>query len=122
MAESGWLTRSLEQPYPYTLDYNGKISNTIVKNAFLNIIDFVQIHPDKAEIILKILLHQIKEKVEQNQVVITKLSNPEKLDIKTILNSLEEHFAFKYKTHGASKLPVLAFYIMSGRLPTIKAL
>jgi DNA (cytosine-5)-methyltransferase 1 len=23
MAESGWLTRSLEQPYPYTLDYNG---------------------------------------------------------------------------------------------------
>lgn len=110
MAESGWLTRSLEQPYPYTLDCNGKISNTIVKNAFLNIIDFVQSHPNKAEIILKILLHQIKEKVEQNQVVITKLSNPEKLDIKTILNSLEEHFAFKYKTHGASKLPVLAFY------------
>ncbi len=26
MAESGWLTRSLEQPYPYTFDYEGKIS------------------------------------------------------------------------------------------------
>ncbi len=26
MAESGWLTRSLEQPYPYTLDYKGKIN------------------------------------------------------------------------------------------------
>ena len=27
MAESGWLSRSLEQPYPYTLDYEGKIGN-----------------------------------------------------------------------------------------------
>ena len=25
MAESGWLTRSLEQPAPYTLDYGGKL-------------------------------------------------------------------------------------------------
>ena len=25
MAESGWLTRSLEQPYPYTLKYEGEI-------------------------------------------------------------------------------------------------
>lgn len=29
MAESGWLTRSLEQPYPYTLDYEGKISTVM---------------------------------------------------------------------------------------------
>jgi DNA (cytosine-5)-methyltransferase 1 len=41
MAESGWLTRSLEQPYPYNLDYNGKISNKVVKEAFLNVLDFV---------------------------------------------------------------------------------
>ncbi|MDQ7046844.1 MAG: DNA cytosine methyltransferase, partial [Sulfurovum sp.] len=34
MAESGWLTRSLEQPYPYNLDYEGKISNKAVKKAF----------------------------------------------------------------------------------------
>ena len=27
MAESGWLTRSLEQPYPYTLNYEGKIND-----------------------------------------------------------------------------------------------
>ena len=34
MAESGWLTRSLEQPYEYTLDYNGKIRNKKVKKGF----------------------------------------------------------------------------------------
>jgi len=42
MAESGWLTRSLEQPYPYNLDYNGKISDKVVKNAFLNVLDYVE--------------------------------------------------------------------------------
>ena len=35
MAESGWLTRSLEQAHPYTLDYPGKITPKIVKEAFL---------------------------------------------------------------------------------------
>lgn len=34
MAESGWLTRSLEQPYPYDLNYEGKISNKAVKKSF----------------------------------------------------------------------------------------
>lgn len=37
MAESGWLTRSLEQPYPYTLDYNGRISNKTVKKSIFRI-------------------------------------------------------------------------------------
>ena len=40
MAESGWLTRSLEQPYEYTLDYQGKISNKVVKKAFLETLDY----------------------------------------------------------------------------------
>jgi len=42
MAESGWLTRSLEQAHPYTLDYPGKISPKEAKEAFLTIIDEVQ--------------------------------------------------------------------------------
>ena len=42
MAESGWLTRSLEQPYPYTLDYEGKIRNRTVKNAFLQILNDIE--------------------------------------------------------------------------------
>ena len=33
MAESGWLTRSLEQPYPYDMNYNGAIG--VLKFPFL---------------------------------------------------------------------------------------
>ncbi|GAB4498966.1 MAG: hypothetical protein OHK0052_13160 [Anaerolineales bacterium] len=34
MAESAWLTRSLEQPHPYDLNYPGKIRNTNLKRVF----------------------------------------------------------------------------------------
>ncbi len=36
MAESGWLTRSLEQPYPYTMKYEGEISGKYEKVLFEN--------------------------------------------------------------------------------------
>jgi DNA (cytosine-5)-methyltransferase 1 len=110
MAESGWLTRSLEQPKPYTLDYPGKIGNKSVKEAFLNLIDWVQKNPDKAELVLRILLGQVIQNTNFTKIEITKIENNARLNIKLIVNSLEEHFNFNYKTHGASKLPVLAFY------------
>ncbi|WP_414544080.1 DNA cytosine methyltransferase [Nostoc sp. CCY0012] len=110
MAESGWLTRSLEQPYPYTLNYEGNISPKSLKLAFLNIIDFVQIHPYKAENVLKLLLKLVKSVKDNNLVEIIKLSNPEKLDLKSLVNALDEHFNYNYKTDGGSKLPVIAFY------------
>jgi len=110
MAESGWLTRSFEQHYPYTLEYEGKITPKSLKTAFLNIIDFVQIHPEKSEDVLKLLLKLIKSAKDNNIVEIIKLTNPEKIDIKSILHALEEHFNYDYKTSGGSKLPVIAFY------------
>ncbi len=110
MAESGWLTPSLEQPYPYTLDYNGNISNKKVKEAFLNLIDFVETYPNNTEIILRLLLSEVRKITEANKIKIIKLNNTEKFDIITIINCLDYHFNFNYKTHGASKLPVLAFY------------
>ena len=42
MEESGWLTRSLEQKYPYTLDYQGAIRNVKVKEAFLRILHSIE--------------------------------------------------------------------------------
>ena len=39
MAESGWMTHSLAEPYPYDLNYQGKIRPKEQRNAFLNIID-----------------------------------------------------------------------------------
>ncbi|WP_414527249.1 DNA cytosine methyltransferase [Nodularia chucula] len=74
MAESGWLTRSLEQPYPYTLNYEGNISPKSLKLAFLNIIDFVEGHPDQAEDVLKLLLKLVKSAKDTNLVEIIKLT------------------------------------------------
>ncbi len=110
MAESGWLTRSLEQPYPYNLDYNGKISNRIVKEAFLNLLDFVEKNPSCAKNVLRLLLAEAIVSKNEAIVEIQPLENPEKLTIEKIITALDEHFRSKYDTHGGSKLPVLAFF------------
>lgn len=110
MAESGWLTRSLEQPYPYNLDYNGKISDKTVKKAFLNVLDFVEHNPQLAKNVLRLLLFEAIQSKNNSVVTITPLKNPEKLTIENIIKVLDEHFKTTYDTHGGSKLPVLAFF------------
>lgn len=110
MAESGWLTRSLEQPYPYNLDYNGKISNKIVKEAFLNVLDFVERNPKSATNVLRLLLNEAINSKNDALVAIVPLENPETLTIEKIISALDEHFRTKYATSGGSKLPVLAFF------------
>jgi DNA (cytosine-5)-methyltransferase 1 len=110
MSESGWLTRSLEQPFPYTLDYGGKISNKLVKEAFLNLIDFVETDPNRATNVLRIILNFAIQAREKSNIPIIPLLNPENLTISKIVTALESHFSFNYKTHGGSKLPVIAFY------------
>lgn len=116
MSESGWLTRSLEQPYPYTLDYNGKINNKAVKEAFLKIIDFVEKNQQKTTLIAELLIYKIKEVTKTNVITINKLNNQEKLNIITVISCLETHFTYNYLTFGASKLPVIAFYVVYQKL------
>ncbi|WP_298423219.1 restriction endonuclease, SacI family [uncultured Kordia sp.] len=110
MAESGWLTRSLEQPYEYTLDYNGKISNKSVKKAFLQILDYLEKNADKATNILRLIIFQAIEARKRLTVEIRPLENPEELTIEKIIYVLNLQFGFNYRTHGGSKLPVIAFY------------
>lgn len=55
------------------------------------------------------LLKIVQKETIKNQIKIEPLSEKE-LSIKEIVNVLEEHFLFHYSTHGAAKLPVLAFY------------
>lgn len=112
MAESGWLTRSLEQPYPYTLNYNGRISNTKVKRAFLEILDYVQKNPCKATNLLRLVLFQAIEAKKRLIVEIHPIENPELLTIEKITSALNEQFSYNYGTHGGSKLPVIAFYTL----------
>ena len=110
MAESGWLTRSLEQPYPYTLDYKGEISGKGMKKAFLMIVDACQRNKSITENLLRIILNRAILFRKNNQIKIKKISNHDEISISTIIDILEDHFTEKYSTPGGSKLPVLAFY------------
>jgi DNA (cytosine-5)-methyltransferase 1 len=110
MAESGWLTRSLEQPYPYTLNYEGKISNKSVKKAFLELVDDIQTKNINPKYILVELLKIVIELQKKSKIVINPLKNPEKLTILKLMNILDKQFSFKYSSFGGSKLPVLAFF------------
>lgn len=109
MAESGWLTRSLEQPYPYDMNYNGKIPPAL-KGPFLNALDYVEKNPTSALNMLRILLSVVIKESQKNKIEITPLNNPDCVAIADVMSALEEHFLTKYGTHGGAKLPVLAFY------------
>ncbi len=110
MAESGWLTRSLEQPFPYTLNYDGKISDKKVKKAFLELVNEIQVNSVNPKFILVELFKQVIKIQEENKIEIQPLANPDKLTISKIINLLDKQFMFNYKTFAGSKLPVLAFY------------
>jgi len=112
MAESGWLTRSLEQPYPYNLDYEGKISNKAVKKSFLELLNDIEVNKINPKYILVELFKLIIEIQEANKIEITPLTNPENLMINRTIELLAKQFTFDYKTSYGSKLPVLAFYAM----------
>lgn len=107
MAESGWLTRSLEQAHPYTLDYPGKIKPEQVKMSFLLVIDAVQVRGvSPRDVLLYFFELLIKQRDEMN----IELAKPHSLAISNIINYLEKHFTYNYGCAGASRLPTLAIY------------
>ncbi|MEG2869541.1 MAG: DNA cytosine methyltransferase [Terrisporobacter sp.] len=112
MNESGWLTRSLEQPYPYTLDYQGRIGNAKVKDAFLKSIDYIQNNYKNVEDGLRVVFYYAIKKQDENKVDIVPLDNPEKITISNIIDILTEHFLTNYHTTGGAKLPVIAYQAM----------
>ncbi|WP_425361730.1 hypothetical protein [Candidatus Tisiphia endosymbiont of Mystacides longicornis] len=108
MSESGWLTRSLEQPYPYILDYKGKISPKEVAEAFLLILNELEVNRYSAEVTLKYIFKQLLIQREKKRV---NLVRPTEITIANAIYILEKHFSYKYKDgFGASRLPVLAIY------------
>ena len=104
MAESGWLTRSLEQNLPYNKQYPGKITPIPLKNAFLNIIDIIQKDSENEEMLNYILQYLIL----QRNASIIQLARPTNLSIKDVILKLEKHFSFNYSSSGVARLPVLA--------------
>ncbi|MEW8994435.1 DNA cytosine methyltransferase [Clostridium sp.] len=111
MKESGWLTRSLEQAHPFTLDFPGKISNKVVKDAFLQILNDVEENNANSEIYLtNIFGLSLIEKAKKTVKLINPVKPESSLNIDQIIQYLEDHFYYKYSSRGASILPVLAFY------------
>lgn len=106
MAESGWLTRSLEQKVPYDSNYSGAISPESLKTAFLRTIDFIQ----KGKSIDKVLSFLFQGLIIQRNAQQIDLAKPHNLQIITIIDLLNKHFDTKYSAEGASRLPVLALY------------
>ena len=93
MAESGWLTRSFEQPHPYTLDYPGKITPLNIKTAFLELIDEIQTQGLSPEDALKYLFIKL---IKQRDDMVIELAKPHSLSISKIIRLLEKHFTYRY--------------------------
>lgn len=111
MKESGWLTRSLEQVHPFTLDFPGKIRNADVKQAFLNIMNDVEENNASSEMYLtNIFRLSIIEKSKKTVTLVNPVESESSVNIEQIIEYLKRHFYYKYSTRGASILPVVAFY------------
>ena len=113
MAESGWLTRSLEQPYPYTLDYEGKIRNRTVKDAFLHILNDIEENKADPKKYLQAIFSALITLMEESQISLDFLKeaqHTETVTIEKIVDLLRHHFSRDYGVAGASRLPVLAVY------------
>ena len=111
MKESGWLTRTLEQKNPYNLDYPGQINDEKVKEAFLQILNDVEEKDASPEKYLKGIFYlSINKKARKAVKIINPIEKESKLSINEIITLLEKHFNYKYKSRGASILPVIALY------------
>lgn len=111
MKESGWLTRSLEQNIPYSLDFPGKIQNKEVKAAFLNILhDVEEKQADPEKYVVAIMAYSIKCKKDKTVILVNPIEKENSLTIYEIMEALHSHFYFSYKSRGAAILPVVALY------------
>ena len=88
MAESGWLTRSLEQPYPYTKDYKGEISGRGMREAFLVVVDAFQKNKTITENLLRLILNSAILFKGSSHVEIKKMSSADELMLSTIISLL----------------------------------
>ncbi|MDX2161658.1 MAG: hypothetical protein SF162_10060 [bacterium] len=109
MAESGWLTRSLEQLAPFDLQFPGRIRDAAVKDAFLRILDSLQNDSASAYDYMLVLLAELNALAAQfpSRTESQALSF---VSVQTITQALKAHFFTRYSGSGASRLPVVALY------------
>lgn len=117
---SGWLTRSLEQAHPYTLEYPGRILDKAVKESFLRILHDIEENQADPKKYLRAIFISLINLMARSQVSLSLFEEtnrdsiqPSQLDtitIENIVNLLKYHFSYNYRVSGASRLPVLAVF------------
>ena len=123
MAESAWLTRSLEQPRPFNLNFPGKIRNKVLKTAFLKTLDRVQTDKNLASKLLVALMGLMLESTAKDGVLFAKVQVAGVLTISKIIDAISQHIRYDYGKGvvGTARLPVLAIYSVYNLLmPDVK--
>lgn len=113
MGESGWTTRTLEQPHPYTLEYPARIKYKTVKDAFLQILNDIEENKADPKKYLQMIFSALITLMEEPQGrfdFLKETQNTETVTIEKIVELLRHHFSHNYGVAGASRLPVLAVY------------
>lgn len=111
-AKSGWQTRTLERPKPYTLDYAENIAH--VRSEFLIVFDEIEERDASAHEALKFLIYNQIIRREESQIT---LAIPKTQDIAAIVELFRRHFFSTYAgTRGASRLPVLAIHAIYSQI------
>lgn len=123
MAESAWLTRSLEQPRPFSLNFPGKIRNPVLKTAFLKTLDRVQINNNLAPKFLIAMMGLMLEATEKDDSLFTQVQVEGDITISKIIDAISQHIRYNYGRGvvGTARLPVLAIYSVYNLLmPDVK--
>ncbi len=123
MKESAWLTRSIEQPHPFTLNFPGHIKKKEVKKAFLEILykleEIIKDENSKRMFaceLLRYMIFQMKKKYNQQMNIIaynirSDIEKDRQLTIQRIIDAINSYFNMEFKQkEGASNLPVIAIY------------
>ena len=112
MAESAWLTRSLEQPRPFNLNFPGKIRNKVLKTAFLRTLDRVEDDDSLAPKFLAAIMRLMVETMAKDEILFTKVEAPTDITIAKIIEAISQHIRHDYSKGvvGTARLPVLAIY------------
>ena len=118
--DSGWLTRSLEQAHPYTLEYPGRILDKTVKESFLRILHDIEENQADPKKYLRAMFISLINLMARAQVHLRlfeetngdpiKPSQSDTITIEGIVSLLNYHFSYNYRAAGASRLPVLAVF------------
>ena len=107
---SGWLTRSIEQNHPFTLDFPGNIKNREAKAAFLQILHDIEANNQDAKPYLVAIFVLLRRQAKAGEVEFSRISVEKRILIKPVVAALKNHFFSEYIGHGASRLPVIAIH------------